>query len=75
VEPSKEEVKEIPCLLWNLVVHYRVHNSPLLVPILSQTNLVHNLTHYLFQIHFNIILSSTARSYKWYVIFNLPYRV
>jgi hypothetical protein len=49
-------------ILWHVKypkLHYRVHNSPPLDPIVSQMNSVRTLIQYFFNIHFNIILPYT----------------
>jgi hypothetical protein len=47
--------QELLNILWNLKVHYRVHKSPLLVPIPRQINVVHTTPSYLSKMHFNIV--------------------
>jgi hypothetical protein len=61
--------EELPSILWNPKVHYRVHEGSPLVPILTQINPVRTTPSYLSKIHFIIVHSPTSWSSKWSVSF------
>jgi hypothetical protein len=71
---SHHFTRELPCILWNPKVHYRVHNSPPAVPILSQIKSIHTIPSYLSKIHFNIVHPPTPRSSQWSPSFRLSHQ-
>jgi hypothetical protein len=71
---SGSATQEFFNIFCNPKIHYRVQNSPPLVPILRQINPVHTTLPYLSKLHLNIILPPMRLSSCWSLSFWLSHQ-
>jgi hypothetical protein len=70
---SSSASQEIRGILWNPKIYYRIRKCQPPVPVLRQINPVHILSTFL-NIHFNIILPSTVRSFRIFPSLGSPHQ-
>ena len=67
-------IQEIPRILWNPKVHYRIHKCPKPVPVLRKPIPVPIPTSHLLEFHPNIMHPSKPRSPQWSLSLRFPHQ-